>query len=571
MKEKEIKDFVKERYSKIATKEDSSCSCCSGNGMAGIIQQAKAVGYSEDEIKSIPADAIFGLGCGNPTALAEIKKGETVLDLGSGGGIDVFLAANKVGDQGKVIGVDMTDNMVETATKNAKAGGYGNVEFKLGEIENLPIEDESIDVIISNCVINLTPNKSVAFKEVFRVLNDGGRILISDIVTEGELPDETRKSFQAWSECTAGAMEKEEYLETIRKAGFKDVEIIEEHFFTEKDLDERLVGKITSVQVRALKGETMSKDNKTACCGESIGESRKKDLGCCGDVVGESRKKDLRCCEGNEVEKPEENLEEISECGCGCGGEFPDQSLIKNPDKPKNMASPDFFESFEKFAQAMGIVSIGYTQVTPELINTEEPVYPNAIVLTLEMGKDIITTPPGPEAQKLNDATYEKLGNITYALSDFIRSNGFATQVAHPYGSMVGFSQLGEKAGLGWIGQSGLLISPELGPRQKISAIFTTIQNLPLTNDENHSWISDYCEKCGKCIKACPEKALIEIETCCGGKTIEFIQKRCIGCSQGCTYCIEDCPFDEKGYQHVKDKSDRMNAKLAAKKTRSCS
>jgi SAM-dependent methyltransferase len=254
LKEKEIKDFVKERYSKIATKTDSSsCSCCSGNPMDGIIRQAKAVGYSEDEIKSIPADAIFGLGCGNPTALAEIKKGETVLDLGSGGGIDVFLAANKVGDEGKVIGVDMTEAMVETATQNAAAGGYENVEFKLGEIENLPIEDNSIDVIISNCVINLTPNKSVAFKEVFRVLKNGGRILISDIVTEGELPDEVRKSFQAWSECTAGAMEKQDYLETIKKAGFKDVEIIEQHFFTEPNLDERLVGKITSVQVRALK------------------------------------------------------------------------------------------------------------------------------------------------------------------------------------------------------------------------------------------------------------------------------------------------------------------------------
>ena len=570
MKEKEIKDFVKERYSKIATKEDSSCSCCSSTDMAGIIGQAKAVGYSEDEIKSIPADAIFGLGCGNPTALAEIKKGETVLDLGSGGGIDVFLAANKVGDQGKVIGVDMTEAMVETATENAKAGGYQNVEFKLGEIENLPIEDGSIDVIISNCVINLTPNKSVAFNEVFRVLKDGGRILISDIVTEGELPEEIRKSFQAWSECTAGAMEKEEYLETIRKAGFKDVKIIEEHFFTEKDLDERLIGRITSVQVRALKGETMSKDTKTANCGESFEKSSKKDLGCCGEGVEESPKEDLGCCEGTEVEKSEKGLEESSECGCGCGGEFPDQSLIKNPDKPKNMASPDFFESFEKFAQAMGIVSIGYTQLTPELINTEEPAYPNAIVLTLEMGKDIINTPPGPEAQKLNDATYAKLGNITYALSDFIRGNGFATQVAHPYGSMVGFSQLGEKAGLGWIGQSGLLISPELGPRQKISAIFTSIENLPLKTDENHSWISDYCEKCGKCIKACPEKALIASETCCGGKTIEFIQKRCIGCSQGCTYCIEDCPFDEKGYQHVKDKFDKMNAKLAGKKSRSC-
>lgn len=558
MKEKEIKDFVKERYSKIANKTDSSsCSCCSGTEMDGIIMQAKAVGYSDEEIKSIPADAIFGLGCGNPTALAEIEKGETVLDLGSGGGIDVFLAANKVGDAGKVIGVDMTKEMVKTAIQNAEAGGYLNVEFKLGEIENLPIEDNSIDVIISNCVINLTPNKSVAFKEVFRVLKDGGRILISDIVTEGELPDAVRKSFQAWSECTAGAMEKEDYLETIKKAGFKDVEIIEQHFFTEPKLDERLVGKITSVQVRALKSGTVNSD-KPECCGESTEKSSEKepdeDLGCCG-ASGDSQ--------------PETDSEKSDECGCGCGGEFPDQSLVKNPDEPKNRMGPDFLEGFEKFAHAMGIVSIGYTQVVPELINTEEPIYPNAIVLTLEMGKNIIKAPPGPEAQQLNDATYAKLGNITYALSDFIRANGFATQVAHPYGNMVGFSQLGQKAGLGGIGQSGLLISPELGPRQKISAIFTSIENLPLKNDNDHSWIADYCEKCGKCIKACPEKALIETESCCGSKEIEFIQTRCIGCSQGCTYCIEDCPFDEKGYQHVKNKFDKMNAKLALKNSKS--
>jgi ubiquinone/menaquinone biosynthesis C-methylase UbiE len=254
LKEKEIKEFVKERYSKIASKEDSSsCSCCGGNEMDTVIQQAKAAGYSDDEIKSIPPEAIFGLGCGNPTALAEINEGETVLDMGSGGGIDVFLSANKVGVQGKVIGVDMTNEMVETAVKTAETGGYENLEFKLGEIEDLPIKNNSIDVIISNCVINLTPNKLIAFKEAFRVLKEGGRILVSDIVTEGQIPDEIRKSFQAWSECIAGAMEKQEYLETIRKAGFKKVEIIEEHIFTEPDLDERLVGKITSVQVKALK------------------------------------------------------------------------------------------------------------------------------------------------------------------------------------------------------------------------------------------------------------------------------------------------------------------------------
>jgi arsenite methyltransferase len=221
--------------------------------MDGIIQQAKAAGYSTDEIKSIPEEAIFGLGCGNPTALAEIKKDETVLDLGSGGGMDVFLAANKVGEQGKVIGVDMTEDMVRTALKNAKIGGYENVEFKLGEIENLPIEDNSIDVIISNCVINLTPDKSVAYKEAFRVLKPGGRILVSDLVTDGDIPDEIRSSFQAWSECIAGAMKIGDYLETIKEAGFMDVEIVEAHYFTEPNMDIRLEGKIISIQVKANK------------------------------------------------------------------------------------------------------------------------------------------------------------------------------------------------------------------------------------------------------------------------------------------------------------------------------
>jgi len=169
------------------------------------------------------------------------------------GGIDVFLAANKVGKTGKVIGVDMTDEMVETATKNAKEGEYENVEFKLGEIENLPIDDNSIDVIISNCVINLTPDKLSAYKEAFRVLKPGGRILVSDIVTEGELPEEIIRSFQAWSDCVAGALEKQEYLDTIKKAGFDDVEIVEQHYFTEPGMDERLIGKITSVQVKASK------------------------------------------------------------------------------------------------------------------------------------------------------------------------------------------------------------------------------------------------------------------------------------------------------------------------------
>ncbi|MTK63939.1 MAG: arsenite methyltransferase, partial [Methanobacterium sp.] len=191
--------------------------------------------------------------CGNPTAIAELTAGEVVLDLGSGGGIDLFLAANKVGKSGKVIGVDMTEEMIENARKNAENASYENVEFRLGEIEELPIENDSVDVIISNCVINLTPDKLVAYKEAFRVLKPGGRIMVSDLVTDGELPEEIKQSFEAWSECTAGAIEKEEYLDKIRNAGFSDIEIVKQHYFTESNLNERLVGKIISIQVKATK------------------------------------------------------------------------------------------------------------------------------------------------------------------------------------------------------------------------------------------------------------------------------------------------------------------------------
>lgn len=249
--EKEIKKFVKDRYGEIASKGDSCCpSCCCP---ADLAQQAKSMGYSEEEIKSLPEGAVMGLGCGNPTALAELKEGETVLDLGSGGGLDVFLAAQKVGQRGRVIGVDMTAEMIEKARENAKKAGYESVEFRLGDIENLPVEDDTIDVIISNCVINLSPDKLATYKEAFRVLKSGGRILISDLVTEGELPEDVRRSFEAWAECIAGALEKQEYLQTIRKAGFRDVVIAAQHTYDEPGMDDRLRGKITSIQVAAYK------------------------------------------------------------------------------------------------------------------------------------------------------------------------------------------------------------------------------------------------------------------------------------------------------------------------------
>lgn len=253
MKRNKIKKFVKKRYSEISNKQGTSCCPTCGPCDYDVTEQAERIGYSEKELGKIPKEAVMGLGCGNPAALADLREGEKVLDLGAGAGIDVFLAANKVGPGGYVIGMDMTREMVEKANKTAKKYGYKNVEFRLGEIENLPVEDNSFDVIISNCVINLSPDKLRTYKEAFRVLKPKGRILISDLVTEGELPEEIRRSFDAWAGCIAGAMEKGAYKETIRKAGFRDVKIVSQNTFHEPGLDDSLVGKITSIKVRACK------------------------------------------------------------------------------------------------------------------------------------------------------------------------------------------------------------------------------------------------------------------------------------------------------------------------------
>ena len=184
--------------------------------------------------------------------MASLRKGDVVLDLGSGAGIDVFLASKKVGNIGRVIGVDMTEEMIKRAEKVAKERDYENVEFRLGEIESLPIEDESIDVVISNCVINLCPDKMKAFKEIFRVLKQDGRLMISDLVTKGELPQEVKKSFEAWADCISGALEKDTYLELIRKAGFSKVKIESENPYV-VEVSEELKGKILSICVGAFK------------------------------------------------------------------------------------------------------------------------------------------------------------------------------------------------------------------------------------------------------------------------------------------------------------------------------
>jgi len=230
MKDEEIKKAVRAGYANVAKQ---SCSCCSSAccGTAKSQEISKKIGYSEDEIRSVPAEANLGLGCGNPTALAAIKAGETVLDLGSGAGFDCFLAAQKVGPRGRVIGIDMTEEMVERAKENASKGGYRNVEFRKGEIEDLPVDDNTIDLIISNCVINLVPNKDRAFKEAFRVLKAGGRLMVSDIVLLKRLPDFVKNSIEAYVGCVSGASTKDKYLDAIKAAGFEDVSVINESVF----------------------------------------------------------------------------------------------------------------------------------------------------------------------------------------------------------------------------------------------------------------------------------------------------------------------------------------------------
>lgn len=229
----DIKKVVRMGYGKIA-KEGSSCcgpvtSCCGNSDTA--VEISKAIGYTDKDMESAPDGANLGLGCGNPIALASLKEGETVLDLGSGAGFDCFLAANRVGATGRVIGVDMTHEMLDKARQNAVKGGYTNVEFRLGEIEHLPVADNSADIVISNCVINLSPDKGQVFKEAFRVVRPGGRVMVSDIVLNKELPAFLKDSADAYIGCVSGAVLKDEYLNLVAAAGFADAKIIEETHF----------------------------------------------------------------------------------------------------------------------------------------------------------------------------------------------------------------------------------------------------------------------------------------------------------------------------------------------------
>ena len=271
MKAKDIKKTVRKRYAKVAKRESSCCSseqsCCGSSDTAQT--KSKQMGYTEQEINVTPEGADLGLGCGNPTALASLKEGETVLDLGSGAGFDCFLAANKVGKSGKVIGVDMTPEMIDKARENAEKGDYKNAEFRLGEIEHLPVADNSVDVVVSNCVINLSPDKARVLKDAYRVLKPGGRIAISDLALLKDLPEKIRNSVDAYVGCVAGALLIDDYKNIVEASGFQDVRLTVKGTFNSddtntKDTDgkatsdssgenESLEGSVASVYIEARK------------------------------------------------------------------------------------------------------------------------------------------------------------------------------------------------------------------------------------------------------------------------------------------------------------------------------
>jgi SAM-dependent methyltransferase len=251
MDDEEIRRAVKDGYGKRARGEGGCCepqasSCCGGVDPETV--QSLMVGYEPEDLEVLPRGANLGLGCGNPVALADLEEGETVLDLGSGAGIDCFLAARRVGPGGRVIGVDMTPDMLDLARNNAAEGGFDNVEFREGTIEEMPVKDGEVDVIISNCVINLSPDKPRVFREAFRVLRPGGRIMVSDLVLMGELPDDVKDSVYEYVSCIAGASQREDYLRYIEEAGFVDVRVVEEGSYSGYDV-------VRSVKVSARRRE----------------------------------------------------------------------------------------------------------------------------------------------------------------------------------------------------------------------------------------------------------------------------------------------------------------------------
>ncbi len=280
MSEPTIESEVKAKYGAIA-RSVGTLSCGTGPCCGGTADPVTSNLYSSDETQDLPPEALAAsLGCGNPTALAELKPGETVLDLGSGGGIDVLLSARRVGPEGKAYGLDMTDEMLALARENQRKDGATNVEFLKGTIEAIPLPDRSVDVIVSNCVINLSSDKDAVLREAFRVLKPGGRFAVSDVVVRGALPEALRRSMELWVGCVAGALSEREYTTKLRAAGFADVEIEPWRIYEFEDakaflrasgldvdsLAPQVAGRVASAFIRARKPETAACCNPT-CCG----------------------------------------------------------------------------------------------------------------------------------------------------------------------------------------------------------------------------------------------------------------------------------------------------------------
>ncbi|MFF2176170.1 arsenite methyltransferase [Lysinibacillus sp. NPDC058147] len=265
-REDDIRTNVRENYAKVALKLNSTQGCCTSassccnpddNQNISIEEISQKMGYTKEELTSIPDGANMGLSCGNPQAIADLKHGETVVDLGSGGGFDCFLAAPKVGKEGQVIGIDMTPEMISKARRNAEKPGFENVEFRLGEIEHMPVADHTADIIISNCVINLSPNKQQVFKEAYRILKTGGRLAISDVVLTAALPESYLSDMNLYSGCISGAISIEEYEALLKNAGFTNISIVpkddSKEFIREWEPNYDLENYIVSAIIQAVK------------------------------------------------------------------------------------------------------------------------------------------------------------------------------------------------------------------------------------------------------------------------------------------------------------------------------
>ncbi|HYG00772.1 MAG TPA: arsenite methyltransferase [Candidatus Saccharimonadales bacterium] len=264
-KQSHLKEKIMDQYGKIALDGNSNSCCMPSSDCCGTssdilfspFESSKMIGYDPEKLKLIPESSVLGVGCGNPTKFADINEGDIVIDLGSGAGVDVFLASNLVKESGKVIGIDMTDNMLTKARENAQKNGYTNVEFRRGDIEQrIPVEDNSADLVISNCVINLTTNKENTFREIYRILKSEGKgkIIISDLVTSKEI-DVHSINTDNWCSCIDGALTKENYLDSIKKAGFNNIDVLDEKLYMELDEDNEGQEKrqITSISIKAVK------------------------------------------------------------------------------------------------------------------------------------------------------------------------------------------------------------------------------------------------------------------------------------------------------------------------------